>query len=258
MKRIFIIAMLSVLVALPGLAGPGCRAELPQWHPGYWWSYRAQGLVESLGAWGEIFQITQADRFEQYVLGVRKIDSEDVYISSAIIWTDRGPLVGLEFTPAETMETTVSYFCFQELPYRITGLSFPLWVGKRWTVIPEFEYQHKKYPAITAEVVGVEDVDVPLKRLPTFKIEYYRGNELIEEGWWSSHLAAWAKRSWPDGSAYALAEFWWFSPEAALDKTYEALEEAIKVFPDQAMGALALLIQYGFDPDRAWALLAGS
>lgn len=71
------------------------------------------------------------------------------------------------------------------------------------------------------------------------------------------YLSAWAKLSW-DGGLEELRDFWWLSPEEALDRTYQALEEAIEVFPEQAMYVLALLIQYDFDPARAWAVLEGS
>jgi len=260
MKRITIVVVLLVLAVLPGLADRGCRAELPTWHPGYRWSYHALGLAEELGAWGEIYRITRADLFELYVLGVRTIDDEDFYIASAIIWTDRGPLVRLRFYPEDTMEIG-----YPDVPSALGWrppmklLDFPLWIGKRWIAFPEYTYQGVEYPALEAEVVGIEEADVPAGRLPSFKINYRKGDLSGWDLWYSPHLSNWVRQTWNGGAKrLELTEFWWFSPEEVLDKTYEALEEAIEVFPDEAMRALALLIQYDFDPDRAWALLGSS
>jgi len=260
MKRILIIAVLLALAALPGLADQdqNCRSGVPTWHPGYWWSYQAQGLVEDLGAWGEIYQITRADLFERYVLGVRRIDDEDFYVASTIIWTDRGPLVRLRFYPADTMEHGYPLEpSALELRSPVKIFDFPLWVGKRWIAFPEHIYRGVEYPALEAEVVGIEEADVPAGKLPSFRIHYhYRQGSLSEwDLWYSPHLGTWVK-PWDGGAKWLkLAQFWWFSPAEALDRTYRALEEAIEVFPDEAMIALALLIQYNFDPDRAWALL---
>ena len=257
MRLGLICGLLLMLVTLPGLAGTGCRAELPIWHPGYWWSYQAEGLAEGLDAWGEIYQITRADRLERYVLGIRQINDENLYITSAILWTDRGPLVELRFYPADTMEhgyplepSAMGW----ESPVKM--FDFPLWVGKSWIAFPEHTYQGVEYPALEAEVVGIEEADIPAGRLPSFKIHYRKGDLSGWDLWYSPHLGSWVKQTWDGGAKWLkLAEFWWFSPEEVLDRTYQALEGALSVFPDEAMRALALLIQYGFDPDRAWVLL---
>lgn len=270
----FLIGLVALLLgALPaatmnsasGGQVPRCQAELPHWEVGYWWGYHVQGLIEALGAWGEVFRITQADRYEHYVLGVREVAQRKFYVSSTIIRTDRGPLVGLSFTPVETMEADYSYGCVQSGDFQLgmkRFLSFPLWVGKRWTVVPEMEYQGRRYPPITAEVVELEEASLPMKPLPTFKIEYRQGDEPLGWGWWSPHFANWAKLSWEWGReggpglvVYELSDFWWLSPREALNRTYEALEEAIEVFFEQALFVLALLIEYDFEPERAWAIL---
>lgn len=116
MKRVLLLSLLVALLAWSGVAsGQGCEAPLPTWHPGYWWSYQVQGL--DFGSSGELFQITEVDR---YVLGVRRVNDEHVYLSSVMFYANRAPMVDLWLASLGTRQGSIPFaFWLQGVPYPI-------------------------------------------------------------------------------------------------------------------------------------------
>jgi len=228
-------ALAGLMLAGAAFGAPVHEAARPQWAPGDYWAYRADDGT-TLSYW---------------TLAVRPIRGEDHHVLLEVERNGDETATALAFAPVRAPFPRGT-----NTPAPQSYLDFPLFAGKAWVVREAASAGFLSAPRITAEVVGLDQVETGFGTFDAFEIRYEREDRAWRL-WYAPAVRSWVRQTSPvDGAATALAEAWRFPADYALNQAFAVLEGQLGEGGLRLRGLLNDLIQLGIAPERAEALKA--
>lgn len=163
------------------IAGPGTKAEKPDWKVGYLWRYAWKRPRRSGTLTREIIREDVFEGVPSYVVRVGKIESFYAKDTLGIVAGKSGGKLTVKRTP----------------PPQI--LSFPLEIGKEWKnsfLVENIAEKSSQTFDFRVRVSNIENVEVPAGTFEALKIEVYgsyTGN-LVQELWYSPRVKSFIRQ----------------------------------------------------------------
>ncbi len=210
------------------------EAERPVWEPGTFWRYECAAAEPAL-----VIQWTR----EELVLGEVTERGVDLYLALQRSHFDDSPLVETVLHDRRTLSAVPIEFLDQAEAY--AWLEFPLRVGKRWPAGPD----------MTAEVVGVERLDLPVGRVTAHRVEFRDPEGRTQVIWYAEKVGHMVRARSPEGECTLTA---WGRKDlaTALEPFLADLERMAKSQPAEAWTVLFTLERYRVARDQVEMLRA--
>lgn len=253
--KVLVFTLFGCLMLGSGVAGAAQSAGPPLWSVGDYWQY----------AYAPPAQVTTALEATTHAVSYLMVGSANVYgrgynVLFTALETVQGPLPQLQLAPQNAL--------WDGGIVPIVEVGFPLEPLQVWTrqaVIGDHTL------TLSAQVLGVETVNVPAGAFAAYHIQYKEDGHWFAELWYSPLARSFVRRcnilapAFRDfarsdlptvrAGTFALQQAWRFPPEAALEQMFAALRQSAQSGrADLVLPVLQQLIEYGIATAQASAL----